>query len=236
MYQFIEYKEKTGSVKDVDRKNRIVTGFLSSFDGVKDSYGDIALFGMFTKTVMERGPQGKNEIFFLNHHTWSQPHGKFAVLEEQKTGLYFESNKLPNTSYSNDAIELYAEKIITEHSFGYNTIKADYDKESDTRYLKEVLMHEGSNVTIGADRNTPFTGFKSYKDAVDHLNEKSDRIVKMLRNGTVTDDTMILLEIALKQIQQQAFEFGKNHSEPHISTPEPMIESIKTINEFVKSL
>nr|WP_299488608.1 HK97 family phage prohead protease [uncultured Allomuricauda sp.] len=228
----IEYKDFVGSVKDVDRKNRVVTGFLSTFDDVKDSYGDIAVFGMFTKTVIERGPKGKNEIFFLNQHNWAQPHGKFAVLDELQTGLYFESQKLPNTTFSNDAIELYAEEIIKEHSFGYNTIKADYDKEDDVRYLKEVMLHEGSNVTMGANRNTPFTGFKSKEMGFKDLTEKSNRIIKMLRHGTVTDDTMILLEIALKDIQKQAYELGKikDHSEPSSDTPEPIIETLKEFN------
>lgn len=229
---FIEYKEFVGSIKDVDRKNRIVTGYLSSFDGEKDSYGDIAEYGMFAKTVAERGPKGKNEIFFLNQHNWAQPHGKFAILDEQQIGLYFESQKLPNTTYSNDAIELYAEGIVKEHSFGYNTIKADYDQETDTRRLKEVLLHEGSNVTIGADRNTPFSGFKSLSPK--DLNDRASKIIKMLRNGTLTDETFILLEIALKDIQQQAYELGKKevHSEP----PKHSEPIEKTINEFVKTL
>ena len=81
------------SVSDVDLKNRVVTGYLSSFDNV-DHSGDIIVKGAYTKTLKER----RNEIVFLNQHRWEQPHGKFAVLQEDQKGLYFESEPLIKTS------------------------------------------------------------------------------------------------------------------------------------------
>ena len=98
----LEYKSILGGIKDVDSKNKIVTGYLSEF-GSKDYDSDIIEKGAFAKSIAER----KNDIYFLNQHDWKQPHGKFSVLNEDSKGLYFESNALPNTSYSNDLIELY---------------------------------------------------------------------------------------------------------------------------------
>lgn len=234
MKGILEFKDFVGSVKDIDTKNRIVTGYLTAF-GNKDHDGDIGQYGMFAKTISENGPKSKNAIFFLNQHDWKQPHGKFAVLEEQKEGLYFESMPLPNTSYSNDAIILYQEKIINEHSYGYVVTKSEYDKSKDARILKEVRLYEGSNVTLGANSNTPFTGFKNM--SLDQISQKSNDIVKMLRNGNLTDDTFIQLELALKMLQSEAYELGKTENtqsknEPSADTQmkayEPLLNTLKS--------
>jgi HK97 family phage prohead protease len=236
MVGLIEHKDFVGIIKDVDRKSRIITGYLSAFDDQKDHDGDIAEYGMFTKTIAERGPKGRNEIFFLNQHIWAQPHGKFAVLEEQEgKGLYFESQKLPNTSFSNDAIELYAEGIVKEHSYGFVRVKQVHDKERDAIRMKEVKLYEGSNVTLGADSNTPFTGFKNRTLA--EINEQCSAITKMLRNGTLTDDMFLQLEIALKQLQRESFELGKKSlNEPPEGTP-PRADDrkeVEILNDYLK--
>ena len=59
----IEFKSSFAGIKDVDTKNRIVTGYLSEF-GSLDYDKDIIEKGAFTKSIMER----KNDIFFLNQH------------------------------------------------------------------------------------------------------------------------------------------------------------------------
>src|SRR5690606_31884894 len=160
--------------------------YLTGFENV-DYGNDVAEKGMFTKTISENGPKGKNTIFFLNQHDWKQPHGKFAVLEEKNEGLYFESEKLPNTSYSNDTLELYREGILKEHSYGFVATKTVRDTELKARRLKEVRLYEGSNVTVGMNPNSKLIGLKSL--SFTQINEKSNAIMKMLRNGSLTDDT-----------------------------------------------
>lgn len=229
----LEYKNITGGIQDVDTKSRIVTGYLSTF-GNKDHDNDIIEKGAFQKSINER----MNQIFFLNQHNWSQPHGKFATLKEDSKGLYFESNPLPNTSYSNDTLELYAAGIVAEHSHGFVTVKKSM--EGNTRIIREVKLFEGSNVTLGANSQTPFMGFKSL--TMPELNEQTGRIMKALRNGTFTDETFGLLEIALKQLQLQSYELGKKslEIEPEPSTqtkiePIPASEIIKSFTQKLKT-
>lgn len=229
MNGMIKYKDFVGSITDVDRKNRIITGYLTAF-GNKDYDGDIAEKSAFDKTIAERGPKGRNEIFFLNQHNWSQPHGKFAELYPDTKGLFFVSNKMPNTTYSNDAVELYAEQIVKEHSYGYNVIREKYDEKLEANILQEIKLYEGSNVTLGANPDTPFTGFKAL--TFDQIKDRTKSIMKMLRNGTLTDDTFLLLEIALKELQTVSYELGRKElitPEPPEGTLEPMtlIEHIK---------
>lgn len=222
----LDYKSHFGEIKDIDLKGRRVSGYLSSFDN-KDSDGDIIVKGAYTKSISER----KDQIFFLNQHDWKQPHGKFDELKEDNQGLYFVSNPLIDTSYSMDTLKLYEAGIIKEHSVGFITIKDEV--KADARYIKEIKLYEGSNVTLGANSNTPFTGFKS---SLKEIDEQSKKIIKALRDGDFTDDTFTLLEVALKQLQKEAFELGKKSlTEPPKDTQqEPMIKEVEILNDYLK--
>ncbi len=232
MKGLLEYKSIYGEIKDLDTEKRIVTGYLASF-GNKDAINDIIVKGAFKKTINEN----MKNIFFLNHHNWAQPHGKFNILKEDNKGLYFESKPLPNTTYSNDLIELYERKIIKEHSFGFQTIVAEHDHKKEIRYLKEVKLYEGSNVTRGMSSQTPFMGMKTL--TLDEINEETKNIIKAIRNGTFTDDTFMLLEIALKQLQKDAYQLGislKDKKPPKDTSKIIEPTYIETINNFRKTL
>ena len=234
MNGILEYKSLAGTVKDIDSAKRIVTGYLSAFGNV-DKYSDVVEKGAFAKSISER----KDDIFFLNQHDWKQPHGKFNILKEDNFGLYFESKPLINTSYSDDLIKLYEAGIIKEHSIGYQTVISEWNSNKDIRTLKEVKLFEGSNVTLGANSKTPFTGLKALN--LKEIDEQSKLLIKAIRNGSFTDDTFVLLELALKQLQLDAYELGKSLVEPSDDTQknEPIIiekKEIEIINEFRKSL
>lgn len=238
MDTILKYKSIFGSVKDIDMKNKIVTGYLSSFDN-KDYDNDIILRGAYKKSIAER----KNDIYFLNQHNWGQPHGKFNVLEEQPQGLYFESTPMIDTTFSMDAMKLYEAGIVKEHSIGYQVVKSEFSKKDDANIIKEIKLYEGSNVTLGANNNTPFTGFKSYN--LKQVNDQYKQILKAFRNETFTDETFGLLEIALKQLQAQMFELGKKSLETttadnvtDIEVNKPIIISTEKqiINKFLQTI
>ncbi len=240
MNGILDYKSITGEVKDIDTKKRVITGYLSGFDN-KDHDGDIIIKGAYKKSIDER----KDNIFFLNQHNWKQPHGKFSVLEEHTKGLYFESEPLIDTSYSSDTLKLYEAGIIKEHSVGFQTMLSSYDSKSDARIIKEIKLYEGSNVTLGANSDTPFTGFKSLN--IKEVNDQHKLILKAFRNGDFTDETFCLLEIALKQLQKQSYELGKkslsDNDEPIKTTQniitKPTVDNsdlINTIKNFTNTL
>ena len=219
MKGLLEYKNYKAEIKDMDSDRMTVTGYFASF-GNMDYDDDIIMPGAATKTIAERGPMGSNEIFFLNQHNYAQPHGKPMVLEAQERGIYFES-KIAPTSYGRDAMILYAEGIVVQHSIGFSTIKSDYDQQTGMRMIKEIKLYEGSNVTLGANPETPFTGFKSLTMA--EINDQVAKMIKLLKDGSLTDEGFGRLEIALKQFQLEAFNLGKNSlldTEPVIATPD----------------
>lgn len=232
MNEIISYKSiLNGSVKDVDIKKRVVTGYLSSFD-TKDYDNDIIVKGAYKKSIDER----KSNIFFLNQHDWKQPHGKFNVLSEESKGLYFESTPfVDGVSYSEDTLKLYDAGIIKEHSIGFQVVKSDFDTKDNVRMIKEIKLYEGSNVTLGANANTPFTGMKSL--TLNEVNDQYKLITKAFRNGTFTDETFTLLEIALKQLQMQSYELGKKSliiTEPKLITP--LNNEADAIDKYIKTL
>ena len=232
MNEILSYKSiLNGSVEDVDVKKRIVTGYLSSFD-TKDYDNDVIVKGAYSKSINER----KNDIFFLNQHDWKQPHGKFNVLKEDSKGLYFESTPfVDGVSYSEDTLKLYDAGIIKEHSVGFNVVKSDFDTKDNVRVIKEIKLYEGSNVTLGANENTPFTGMKSM--TLQDVNDQYKLITKAFRNGTFTDETFSLLEVALKQLQMQSYELGKKSlivDEPIVITQSN--DEADAIKQFIKEL
>ena len=233
MKHLLNFKDISGGVVDVDAKNRVVTGYLSTFGNV-DSHNDIIEKGAFTQSLNEN----RNRIFFLNQHNFSQPHGKFAVLREDSKGLYFESEPLIKTTYSDDAIKLYEAGIMTEHSIGFVTLNS-IDEVVDSkqiRKIKEVKLYEGSNVTIGANSSAQFMGLKNM--TVKDLDEKIKKIIKYMRKGDISDDGFRLLELSLKDLQLHSFNLGKNTLELQES-PDGANELnksfINTIKNFTKS-
>jgi hypothetical protein len=101
--------------------------------------------------------------------------------------------------------------------------------------IKEIKLYEGSNVTLGANPETPFMGFKSLTMA--EINDQIGKMIKLLKDGSLTDEGFGRLEIALKQFQLEAFNLGKNSlldKEPVIATPDANEPNILT--EIIKHL
>ena len=212
-----------GLVKDVDKTGRTVTGYFSTF-GFKDSDGDIIIPGAFKKTLSERGPSGKNRIFHLWQHRTDQILGKPAVLIEDEKGLYFETS-FANTALGNDALQLYIDGIINEHSIGFNVIEYERNTEEDTTIIKEVRLWEGSTVTWGANENTPSTGVKSKSEIKDDLTDAISRIEKALQNGKYTDEIFELLQYELVDINETIKSLGPD--DPPEPSEAELIEAFK---------
>lgn len=198
-----KYLESDQKISDIDTKQRVISGYLSQVD-IEDKGNDIIERSAFTKTLQER----KSQIYFLNQHKFDQPHGKFAELEVDSYGLKFVSNPLPNTSYSNDTLELISKGIIGATSIGYITTKKEM--KGGTRIIKELKLYEGSTVTMPMNDGAIITGLKSM--SFDDIKTKEAQILKAFKSGTFTDETFTLLEIALKQLQLQVYELGKKEA------------------------
>jgi len=203
-----------GIIEDVDDVKGVVTGYFSAFNNI-DSDGDVIVSGAYKKTVAENGPNGKNRIMHLLQHNPLMPLAKPMELIEDGKGLRFVS-KITETSYGKDVIKLYSEGVFNEHSVGFEIIKSD--NKAGYREIREIKLWEGSTVTWGANPNTPIESMKSWDKPKSE--EMLSKFCNILRNGDLTDESMIQLEIGLKQLQNHLVELESKSVE--------IVESVET--------
>lgn len=181
------YKSMDSAVS-VDEESNKIFGYLAGFGNV-DSDGDLIIKGAFSKSIDERGPESSTarKIAFLYMHDMKIPVGKFTKLQEKDQGLYYEAN-LDLVPFVTDTVKPQLKSgTLNQHSIGFNYVydKMQYDEEKDCFVCKEIDLFEGSIVTLGANENTPFGGFKSYFDKSEHYNElafKANRLLQKMGN------------------------------------------------------
>lgn len=237
------YQYKSGnlsaSVKDADIRKGIVTGYFSSFGNV-DSDGDIIMKGAFAKTIKESGPgSAQPRIKHLMNHDTSKPIGKPVLLQEDMKGLYYES-QVGSHSLGVDFIKMVDSGLITEHSIGYRVIKKNqlqdwegYQKNPSMGYqeLTELQLWEGSSLTAwGANKDTPVVGMKSFD--IEQINSRIKALDKFCRNSTATDDTIELLLIEIKQLQQYLIDA----TQPDKSVEPTEENAVEEIKQFLQTL
>lgn len=222
------------SIKDVDGKQGIVTGYFAKFDNV-DSDGDIIRKGAFAKSILETGPQSSQpRVKHLLNHNTNQPLGALTSLTEDAFGLNYES-QIGSHTLGQDFIKMVESNLITEHSIGFQTMKRNQLQEYQD-YMKnpalgmyeltDIKLWEGSSLTCwGANQNTPLTGMKSDKKetALQDLINRQKNLEKFCRSSTASDETIELLLIECKQLTQLIIE---NTEQVKITTPQSGIKQI----------
>ena len=233
MKNILEYKGVNAgpdSIKDIDEKNGVVTGYFSIF-GNKDSDSDVITKGAYKKTLSEN----YNRVKHLYQHDSFRPlagvkNNKLVVKEDGK-GLYFEST-ISQTSWGRDAIKLYADGVVDEHSVGFQTVKS-IDR-NDYREITEIKLWEGSTVTWGANE------LALSKSAIDPevITKKMDSVIKSIRGGKYENEEIFdSLEYYFKQLQQLFINLtNKSESSTAPDTSVQPVEAIKSIDNFIKSL
>jgi HK97 family phage prohead protease len=209
-----------------DMKQGVVSGYFAVF-GNKDLDGDIIEPGAFTKTIMERGPQGKQLIKYLLDHDKNKVVAKITNLYEDNKGLRYEA-KIGSHAAGQDFQKMIESELINQHSFGFRTIKEQFDQQAKANLIKEVMMYEGSAVQfLGANPETTFIDLKSEADAFEYL----ERLEKFVKTSDATDETLEKLENQLKSL----LEFLKP-ADPTLEEKKAEAVEIITINELKKEL
>lgn len=223
----IQYKSINAVVKEVDFEERIVKGYFSSF-GVVDSDADRGNKGMFANSINQNGPDSKSnrKIAHLAYHDLTRPSGKIIELKEDDFGLYFAS-KMGTHRDGDDALRMYKEGIIREHSYGFEYIpdKMEFipldedkikvmgleDNKAVEFYggifdLMEVKLYEGSYVVFGANSETPnLSEVKNQEDLnniLDNLDQRVEILAKAIKDGNYQEKYSNMFDVELKQIQR----------------------------------
>ena len=194
-------KDFNGSVSDMDMQSRTVKFQFSAFNNT-DLDGDVIVAGAFKKSIAERGPQGNNSIWHLADHMPSLKHaiGKPSEITETPDGA-IAVTKIPNTTFGNDVLELYATGAITQHSFAGQSIQSEMQGE--TRIIKEIQLWEVSSVIWGANPNTPTIEVTKGNKLDMSIFDKLEALQKTLSKGNISDETGELIELQIKLIKSE---------------------------------
>lgn len=155
-----------------NEEEHIIRVKFASF-GNKDSCSDILIKGCFSKSIKERGPESNTnrKVAFVWQHNMADPIGRILSIEELEDGAYAEV-KLSNFEAVPNAKRAWyqlKDGDINQFSFGFQYVwdKMEYDEALDAYIVKEVILHEISVVTAGANEETEFIGsVKSLQDAI----------------------------------------------------------------------
>ena len=224
------------SIMDIDSEQRRVKAVWARCGNI-DLDNDIIVPEAFTKTIKERGPEGKNLVWSLVDHCADM--NNVIGKPEQ---LYVEGDMLiaitpiVETEKGEDIIKMYEAGLINQHSIGFSTIKSNVDKNG-VRTITELKLYEGSAVLWGANPETPTLGFKGEmgaKDKKEELGNRLEKLLKAFKGGRFTDETFSLLEIEIKRIQSELLEIEviKEITQP-AEAVEPVEEEKNDDNEQV---
>ena len=170
---------------------------------------EVTVKGCFAKSIKERGPasNARAKIAFLWMHNMEEPLGQFMELKEDDYGLYFKA-KLDPIPEADRALIQIKSGTLNQFSIGYQYVwdKVKYDETTDSIMLLEVVLYEGSVVTIGC--NTETYAIKSADDllvAKENLDAETEMILKTLpRNKQLEIRQLLSKHISLASIQPGA--------------------------------
>lgn len=199
-------------IKDIDTVKGSIQGYFAVFGNV-DSDKDMIMPGAFKKTIAENGKRIKH---LWQHDPW-KPMAAPNVTEDSY-GLLFDST-ISKTSWGKDALQLYVDGVIDEHSIGYQVIREA--KKDSYNELQELKLWEGSSVTWGANERALVNGIKSMNK--DDVFDRMNNVVKALRNGKYENEEVFdMLEVYLKQLQQYIIDLStKSSTHAAVEAPEP---------------
>lgn len=214
------YKYKQGfecQLKDVDKGSRIMIGAFTKYN-VIDSDGDIGRKGMFNKTWKENFGRIKH---LLNHDV-TKPVGKVKRLWEDDEYAYYES-VVGTHKLGEDVLDMAQSGLLTEHSYGYNV--TEEKKSKDGNELIQVKQWEFSNLTgWGANQYSPLISFSKDADKIEliqKLEKRAKALESFCRSTTASDDTIELLLLEIKQLQQNIIDLSTISTKADEESPGP---------------
>lgn len=172
----------TAEIRAVEEGGKKYLRGLIPYNSKSEDMGFIEIIapGAFTKSIME-----SKQIFALWNHDDRQVLGNTAngtlKFEDTPAGL-IPIVELNDTSYARDAWEQVQTGNVRTMSFGFSSVKEDYDytKDQTIRYLHEVRLYEVSyGVPFPAYAET--LSVAEVRSAFEKLNEtEKDAIRKLL--------------------------------------------------------
>jgi HK97 family phage prohead protease len=215
-------------IKDIDAKQGVVAGYFANFNTL-DSDGDIIRKGAFNQSIQEWFPKGR--VKHLLNHDVSKPLGKIIDLFEDDYGLFYKS-EIGKHQLGQDFIKMAESGLVTEHSIGFRTLN---EKSTELgNEITHVQLYEGSSLTgWGSNPNTPLVSIKSLSNET--IAERLKSFEQFVRKTTVSDETIELCLIHIKQLYAQLNNSGKLAEAVNLPDVKAEIDNSNLILEINKT-
>lgn len=159
---------------DFNAKKGILSGYMTLFNSpitglpYVDTYLDVVEPGLCTKTIQElqQGMKYKNLDYLLPYlwqHKSEEMIGGVKHLGEDSKGVTFENHLARGVQRAEEALILLDQKMMAGISYGYDPIR--YLPQNGRRHLKEIRLHELSQVTFPAHEFAAVNEIKAWADA-----------------------------------------------------------------------
>ena len=146
------------AVKGVSEKTLKIAGYANTSD--KDRTGDIVVPEAWAKGIenFRRNP------ILLYQHDHGKPIGKVSSVTVDKKGIFVEASVSEAAEKQHGVKTLISDGVLKSFSVGFRVKDADYDKRTDTFFIKDVELLEISVVSVPANQNSLFSIRKSFED------------------------------------------------------------------------
>ena len=206
-----------GEIKDFDEAQGIIKGYGNVYN-VRDSDGDVSLFGSFAKTAVER----KKKIRIYKNHSPVLVGAPLDLDISDPYGLGVTVKILMDTDAGRDAF--YESKFLNENGFdvgmsiGGWIIKRGKNKSEVSEYkLKEISILTTSEP---ANELSLITAIKSIKELTEPTQDEFWRVIEKAYNEKFSDNVLKSLE------QFLTIKDGEPSADTHVINPSSVIKSI----------
>lgn len=203
-------------LKDLDHSSGKVAFYFSPFN-TPDADMDEAEEKAFDKTFSEN----KARVKHLRNHITAEAPGKIIELSKDSKGAFAVSQLALKTSVGADTFEQYKAGIITEHSYGFDVIRAE-KKSTGGRIFKEVRLWEVSSLTHwGCSQHTP----TMYVKSIDEIESYIKKLNKLLTSSTISDEKAATILEQYKELNETMISLKEQIAPP--ASTQPVIEPSK---------
>lgn len=242
-------------VKELDEEDNsiIVEGYANTTK--KDRQGDIVLEEAWKKGGLANYMLNPIVLAFHDH---TKPIGAVVEHDVDKNGLKVVAKI---SKAAGNIIQFIKDGILKSFSIGFRIKDAEYDKDKDIFYIKDLELLEISVVSVPANADSVFSVRKSFeneKDFTDFKQEfkQEEEVKEEVKTSTLTsDDILKALEAKLaegltkhsqdlstalelivnKQKEEKENMSGKETAQPQVFTKEMVEDLLKAAEERISS-
>jgi HK97 family phage prohead protease/HK97 family phage major capsid protein len=189
------------------KKSFRIAGYANT--STKDRSGDIVTPEAWAKGIEN---YRKNPVL-LYQHDHSKPIGKAESIRVDKKGIFVEGAVSDAAETLHGVQTLIKDGALKSFSVGFRVKDADYDRTSDTFYIKDLELLEISVVSVPANQESLFSIKKSFEDSASYEEFKKQFISEETSEEAVlelVEEKSVIEETSEKELEEEVVETDPN--------------------------